>query len=132
MKKAKRRSRRRGHYHRGTYESPIAGECKYRSGWEQKFMLYLDNNPNVEQWTYEKVVIEYLSNSKTKKIRKYYPDFFVRYKDGKEEIIEVKQKRKLDQAIIKKKAEAAILWCGAHGMTYRILTEDELKDMNII
>jgi hypothetical protein len=132
MKKAKRRRRRKGHYHRGTYESPIAGECKYRSGWEQKFMLYLDSNPNVEAWTYEKVVIEYLSNSRTKKIRKYYPDFFVRYKDGREEIIEVKQKRKLDQAVIKKKAEAAILWCGAHGMTYRILTEIELKDMNII
>lgn len=95
-------------------------------------MLYLDSNPNVEAWTYEKVVIEYLSNSRTKKIRKYYPDFFVRYKDGREEIIEVKQKRKLDQAVIKKKAEAAILWCGAHGMTYRILTEIELKDMNII
>ena len=132
MKKTKKKRRRRGHYHRGTYNSPIAGECKYRSGWEQKFMMYLDNNPEVEAWTYEKVVIEYLSNVRSKKIRKYYPDFFVRYRDGKEEIIEVKQKRKLDQAVIKKKAEAATLWCGAHGMTYRILTEIELKDMNII
>jgi len=110
----------------------MAGECKFRSGWEQKFMLHLDGDPDVDTWNYEKIIIEYVSNTRTKKTRKYYPDFYVRYKDGREEIIEVKQKRKLDQAIVKKKAEAARQWCSVHGMTYRILTELELKDLHII
>ena len=112
--------------------SALAGECKYRSGWEQKFMSYLDSCSDVSGWSYEKIVIEYVSNTRTKKMRKYYPDFFVRYKDGREEIVEIKQKRKLEQAIVKKKAEAARQWCSEHGMTYRILTELELRDLHII
>ena len=95
-------------------------------------MKHLDENPDVDDWSYEKIIIEYLSNIKTKKMRKYYPDFFVRYKDGREEIIEVKQKRKLGQATVKKKADAARQWCSDHGMTYKILTEIELRDMHII
>jgi len=95
-------------------------------------MLHLDSNPNVEFWSYEKIVIEYVSNKKTNKIRKYYPDFLVKYKDGRSELIEVKPKRKLEQAIVKKKMEAAVVWCANHGMTYRIITEIQLKELNII
>ena len=128
----KKRKKRKGHYIRGTYTSPIAGECKYRSGWELKVMVYLDENPEVEMWSYEKTVIEYVSNVRTKKIRKYYPDFFVKYKDGRVELIEVKPKRKLEQAVVKKKAEAARLWCEVNGLTYKILTELELKELGLL
>ena len=99
----KRKKKRKGHYIRGTYTSPIAGECKFRSGWEYRLMIHLDSSPDVEFWSYEKTVIEYVSNVRTKKVRKYYPDFLVRYKDGRTELIEVKPKRKLEQATIKKK-----------------------------
>lgn len=95
-------------------------------------MLHLDELDVVDTWSYEKIVIEYVSNQRTKKIRKYYPDFFVKYLDGRQEIIEIKQKRKLEQAIVKKKSEAAQQWCIQHGMTFKILTEIELKDMNVI
>jgi hypothetical protein len=128
----KKRKKRKGHYIRGTYTSPIAGECKYRSGWELKVMVHLDENPEVEMWSYEKTVIEYVSNVRTKKIRKYYPDFFVKYKDGRVELIEVKPKRKLEQAVVKKKAEAARLWCEVNGLTYKILTELELKELGLL
>jgi hypothetical protein len=128
----KKKRRRRHGYHRGLYLSKKAGECKFRSGWEHKFMLRLDELEEVDTWSYEKIVIEYVSNQKTKKIRKYYPDFFVKYFDGRQEIIEIKQKRKLEQAIVKKKTEAAQQWCIQHGMTFKILTEIELKDMNVI
>ena len=70
----KKRKRRRG-YHRGTYVSPVAGECKYRSGWEEKYMNYLDSNADVVSWSYENLVIQYVSNKSTGKLRKYYPDF---------------------------------------------------------
>jgi hypothetical protein len=131
--KKKRKRKKKGHYHRGEYISSKTGElCKYRSGWEEKFMVYLDSSPDVKSWTYEQTVIEYISNVRTKKVRRYYPDFYVKYQDDREEIIEVKPKRKLDQASIKKKAEAAELWCSDRRMTYRILTEIELKDMGLL
>lgn len=95
-------------------------------------MTHLDSNPNVETWSYEKIVIEYVSNLKTKKVRKYYPDFFVKYLDGMMEIIEVKPKRRLEQLTVKKKTEAAKQWCSEHGMTYKVLTEIELKDIGLL
>lgn len=95
-------------------------------------MIHLDASPDVEFWSYEKTVIEYVSNVRTKKIRKYYPDFLVRYKDGRTELIEVKPKRKLEQAVIKKKMAAALLWCAEHGMTYRIVTEIQLKELGLL
>lgn len=130
--KKKHKRKRKGHYIRGTYTSPIAGECKFRSGWEYKLMIHLDASPDVEFWSYEKTVIEYVSNVRTKKVRKYYPDFLVRYKDGRTELIEVKPKRKLEQATIKKKMAAALLWCAEHGMTYRIVTEIQLKELGLL
>ena len=131
-KKPRKKRKRRGHYHRGTHISPVAGECKYRSGWEQKYMVYLDENPNVASWSYEKLVIEYMSNQKTKKIRKYYPDFQVEYKDGTKVVIEIKPSRKLQHMTVIKKVRAAKEWCTAHNVTYKVLTEIELKDMGLI
>ena len=130
--KKKRKKKRKGHYIRGTYTSPVAGECKFRSGWELKLMVHLDEQSDVEFWSYEKTVIEYVSNIRTKKIRKYYPDFLVKYKDGRVELIEVKPKRKLEDATVKKKSIAAVLWCAEHGMTYRIMTEVHLKELGLL
>lgn len=132
MKKKKPRRRKRRGYHRGVHVSPIAGECKFRSSWEEKYMNYLDNNPEVVTWSYEKLIIEYVSNKATNKVRKYYPDFFIEMSNGDKVIVEIKQKRKLETLIVKKKAAAARQWCSDHGMTYKILTEIELKDMHII
>ena len=128
----KKKKKRKGRYHRGLHISPIAGECKFRSSWEQKYMLFLDSDPNVVSWTYEKLVIEYVSNKQTKKIRKYYPDFYVEFTDGTRKVIEIKQKRKLEQANVKKKTLAAQVWCASTGATYVILTEIELRIMQLI
>jgi hypothetical protein len=95
-------------------------------------MIHLDENPDVSSWTYEKLVIEYVSNQKTKKIRRYFPDFYVEFSDGSKKVIEIKQKRKLEQAIVKKKTTAAQAWCETFGATYVILTEIELKNMGLI
>jgi len=128
----KRKKKKTGRYRRGLHVSPMAGDCKFRSSWEQKYMLYLDAHPDVSCWSYEKTVIEYVSNQRTKKIRKYYPDFYVEFKDGSRRLIEIKQKRKLEQASVKKKAHAAHAWCASNGATYEILTEIELKNMGLI
>ena len=113
MKKTvkKTKKRRRG-YHRGEYTSSKTGDvCKFRSSWEEKYMVHLDADPAVLSWAYEPFFIEYVSNKSTGKIRKYYPDFFVSYADGTSRLIEIKQKRKIDQPAIRKKTAAAQGWC---------------------
>lgn len=95
-------------------------------------MRHLDADPDVASWSYEKLIIEYVSNQRTGKVRKYYPDFFVEMKDGSRVVVEIKQRRKLDNIIVKKKTAAATAWCSAHEATFRILTEIELRQLGII
>lgn len=95
-------------------------------------MVHLDSDPQVSTWSYEKLVIEYVSNQRTKKIRKYYPDFQVEYKDGSKVVVEIKPSRRLDQAKVVKKIKAAQSWCQSNNMTYKILTEIELKDLGLL
>ena len=67
----------------------------YRSLWERRVMVHLDNNPNVIEWSNEEIVIPYLSPVDGKWHR-YFPDFFarIRNKEGISEsmIIEVNPK----------------------------------------
>lgn len=132
MPPVKKKKRRRG-YHRGTYVSTKTGQSySYRSGWELKYMQYLDTLDEVKWWGYEILSIEYLSNKKTGKVRKYYPDFCVNYADGTKKVVEIKQKRKLGQATVKKKTMAGIEWCKSHDAIYEILTEVELKGIGVL
>lgn len=130
--KAPRKKRRKGRYHRGDYVSSKSGVTyRYRSGWELQYMQFLDLDPNVLEWSYETSSIEYVSNKSTGRTRKYIPDFHVKYVDGKREIIEIKPKRKLSGLLVQKKIAAAVQWCDAHHMTFRIITETELKALSI-
>ena len=132
VKKKRQRKRKKRGYHRGLHISPLAGKCKYRSGWEQKYMEYLDTDPQVKMWSYEKLAIEYISNNRTKKIRKYYPDFQIEYKDGTKAVVEIKPSRKLGQLSVVKKIRAAKEWCTANDMIYKVLTEVELKNAGLL
>jgi len=128
----KKRRKRKGHYHTGVHVSTKTGqECKYRSGWELLYMQYLDVDPNVISYEYEKMFIPYLSNKKTGKLRKYYPDFYVVRKDGNF-LIEIKPSKRVSQAKVKKKLDAALIWCSEHSVTLEIITERELKLLGLM
>jgi hypothetical protein len=60
---------------------------KYKSKLEEKFLRFIDTNPNVKQWGYELVVIPYIFEGKQ---HKYYIDIFVELVDGRKEIWEIK------------------------------------------
>ena len=109
-----------------------AGTCNYRSGWELKFLEYLDADPNVVTFQYESLKIEYVSNLRTKKIRRYIPDFFVKYADGRQEVIEIKQLRRVNHPTVIKKAIAAQAWCSVNDATYVIMTEVDLKSLGLL
>jgi hypothetical protein len=111
----------------------------YRSSWEFVFMQFCDNNPNILQWASEAVHINY-KNPLTGKNTIYVPDFLITYVDAtgnqKAEVVEVKPKKETtlegaknvrDQAsaiLNMAKWQAASAWCKAHGLTFRVVTED--------
>lgn len=129
----RRRKKRKSHYHVGAYTSTKTGQTyRYRSGWELAYFKYLDSNSSVVSYEYERIVIEYVSNVRSGKIRKYLPDFFVEYEDGRNVLVEIKPKRRLTQARIKKKLSAAERWCNERGVTLEIVTEVELRLLGLI
>ena len=76
-----------------------------RSLWERKFAKYADLNENVLEWASEEIQIKYFDPT-TKKVRRYFPDFYVKYldKDGKirKAIIEIKPLKETQEPVRKK------------------------------
>jgi hypothetical protein len=117
------------------------GAIKYRSSWEQVFMNFCDNNPNVVNWGSEVLRIPY-RNPITKKNTIYIPDFIVSYVDrnGRQhtEVIEIKPLKesvmerarsprdKIMLAINMAKWQAAQAFCANNNMVFRLVTEQQL------
>lgn len=119
----------------------------YRSLWERRFMVYCDNNTNILEWGSEEVIIPYKSPL-DKRVHRYFPDFFIKYKNssGKiiRELIEVKPKKYLtppkepkrktkrylaevnNYIINQAKFKAAQEYCDDRKLGFRILTEEHL------
>lgn len=126
----------------------------YRSLWEQKLMLYLDNHSDVVEWSSEEFAIPYRSPWDNR-VHRYFPDFYVKRKnkEGKIErvVIEVKPQNRLVPpnpnkkwtpkgyksrryikdvkmyAINQAKFKAAKTFCEGRGWDFTILTERELQ-----
>ena len=119
----------------------------YRSSWELKLMMYLDEHREVVGWSSEEIIIPYRSPIDGK-IHRYFPDFKVTKinKDGIKEtaLIEVKPmaqtkpperqskvtKRYLTEVktwgVNEAKWKAALEYCKDRGWSFHIFTEKEL------
>jgi hypothetical protein len=119
----------------------------YRSLWERKFMVYCDTNENIIKWSSEEIWIPYVSPIDNR-VHKYFPDFYIKYKDTSEKIreslIEIKPKRQVNSPELKKritkkqineitefaknqaKWNAAREFCLDRRWDFQILTEDNL------
>lgn len=113
----------------------------YRSSWELTVMTLLDQHPNVINWASESVTIPYV-NPLTGRKSTYIPDFLIVYRDKsgnqRAELVEVKPKKEamLENARSKRdkaallvntaKWAAAMTFCKKNGLTFRILTEDQI------
>jgi hypothetical protein len=114
----------------------------YRSSWEFAFMRMCDTNESITKWASEAIKIPY-RNPLSGKFTIYVPDFFVVYTDrnGKQhvELIEVKpsnhtlkektgrsRTNQLHFAVNQAKWTAARAYCKQKGMTFRIVTENEM------
>lgn len=115
---------------------------KYRSGWEFTFMQFCDNNNSVLKWASEAIKIPY-RHPLTGKMTNYIPDFFILYqnKSGQQiaEMVEIKPKKqsliesrkasaqdRMVVAVNHAKWAAAKAYCKGAGLTFRVITEDDL------
>ena len=115
---------------------------RYRSGWELTFMTFCDNNDSILYWASESIKVPY-KNPLTGKPTIYVPDFFVVYqnkrgqqvaevveiKPKKQSIIESKKASMRDRAVVAvnhAKWAAANAYCRANGLTFRVITEDDI------
>ena len=117
------------------------GMPRYRSGWEHSFMRFCDTNDNIMQWASESIRIPYL-HPLTGKMTTYVPDFLITYKTRdntlRAELIEIKPKgqsaitegqKPRDRAVVAvnyAKWDAATKWCKKQGLTFRVITEDDM------
>tara|TARA_B100000287_G_scaffold400920_1_gene420532 strand:- start:259 stop:693 length:435 start_codon:yes stop_codon:yes gene_type:complete len=122
-------------------------EVIYRSSWELKFMQYCDTNRSIVKWSSEEIVIPYRSPVDNR-IHRYFPDFYVKYKDVKgnfqEKVIEIKPAKQVREPKMQKrrtkkyvsevftyatnqaKWQAAEDFCKDRKWQFQILTEKEL------
>ena len=75
----------------------------YRSGWELRFMDYLDSHTSVLEWSSEELIIPYRSPVDGK-VHRYFPDFQVKKKgnDGTIEtvVVEIKPAKETTPPIV--------------------------------
>jgi hypothetical protein len=124
-------------------------EVVYRSSWELAVMKHLDSNPEVSKWNSEDFVVRYYYDV-DKKYHNYHVDFWIKYKNGKVLLVEVKPKKQtLPPATknprSKKSLNEAFAWiknCNKweaagkiakdNGYSFQVWTEEELKKMGIL
>jgi hypothetical protein len=127
-KKTKAARNRKGRYKTGIYVSKKSNlPIKYRSSWEYYVCCHLDNDPDVVQYFYEQIKIPYIANIKSGKVRIYYPDFLIFYKNGDKKLVEVKRKNQVNNFKVVKKAEAAKKWAEKYNVEYLFWTEEIIK-----
>jgi len=123
----------------------------YRSLWERKVMRYLDENPNVLEWSSEEIAIPYVSPLDNR-VHRYFPDFVVKAKtkDGiiKTLLLEVKPKAQTKEptkqskmtrryitevktwGVNQAKWKSAIEFCADRMWEFKLITEDDLGISN--
>ena len=118
----------------------------WRSSWELKFFMFLDNDPRIIKWSSEETFIPYRS-PKDGKIRRYFPDIIYTTIDKKTVMVEIKpsyqtnppnppkdnkgKKRYITEVITyginQAKWSAAEDYCKDRGWEFKIITENELN-----
>lgn len=122
-------------------------QIMYRSSWELAMNKFLDNNPHILRWSSEEIKIPYIKPTDGRQ-HFYFPDYWIEYvnKDGEiiQEIVEVKPLAQTKPPTTRGKKQSTILyeqttwavnvekwraaadWCGARGITFRVITEKGL------
>ena len=97
------------------------GKEDYDSILERDYMIELEHDPAVKEWTKKHdVVIIYIFIGFR---RRYFPDFLITYKDGSRELHETKGLPLLFWLSTRLKRESAEEYCRTLGWKYKLLTK---------
>jgi hypothetical protein len=103
------------HHVTGWHISPKAGKIYFRSSYEKKAYLKLDEDETVGNYKVESITTGYFNPEKNIS-SSYLIDLLIEYKDGSKKLVEIKPEQWLKDDIIKLKIEAG---------------EQKAKEMNI-
>jgi len=144
-----------GRYHQGKFKPRNPAKYKgdpttitYRSGWEFKFMSYIDEHPDVIEWSSEEFSIPYRSPIDNK-IHRYFPDFLVKKKNMQgiieSVVVEIKPAKETKPPVVQNKPtkryiqevytwginsakwKAAEEYCSDRKWKFSIMTEHDLN-----
>lgn len=143
------RSKNQGHFTPRNPEKYVGNleKIRFMSSWELHLNKFLDGNPNVLRWSSEEISIPYIKPTDGK-IHKYWPDYWVEYKnkhgDIIQEIWEVKPSSQIAQpktrgknkktqlresiayAVNVAKWAACTQFCNKYNIKFRIISENQL------
>lgn len=109
---------------RGSYNNPQKSPWNFEnfdSQLERRMMDRLEHDTHVVKWTKKHgITIPWIDSQKHQ--RKYVPDFFVEYEDGRKCVIEVKDPSRLDSDDVQRKRKAAEMWCRQRHVEYVLAT----------
>jgi hypothetical protein len=106
----------------------------YRSLWERRVMVHLDDNPNVIEWSNEEIVIPYLSPVDGRWHR-YFPEAMILEVKPKKQSIPPKQRSRVTKQYIQEvvtygineaKWKAASEYCKDRSWIFKVITEEDL------
>ena len=116
-------------------------KVRFLSSWERNFCVNCDTNPNIIQWGSEPFKIQYWNPIKNR-VANYFPDFIIKYRDARGEVItEVIEIKPMKQSVTSKsmstydklslivnhaKWQAAVAVCESHNIRFRVVTEQDL------
>ena len=101
---------------KGNHTSPKTGKVsEFKSSYELKYMLQLDESVEVVTWEYEPCYVPYIDGTK---VRNYIPDFLIESSDGRKIIVEIKPEGLRDTRVNRKKREAVQSKCLEEGWIY--------------
>ena len=113
----------------------------YRSSYEKRFLLWLENCTKVTRGGSECVRIPYLFVDG--KMHEYYPDYYVEFADGAKMLVEIKPLNQTHPPVNENswaarewvknscKWKAAQEFCTAKGFQFKILTENTINRLGI-
>lgn len=105
---------------------------QFESSLERDFIYLLEFDVDVQSYLEQPITIEYSGIDKRK--RRYTPDFYVQYREPsrQDELIEIKYKNTLirNHFKLKPKFDAARYFCKKNGLSFRIVTELDIRPDN--
>ncbi len=125
------------HHLKGKHQSPKAGNIHFRSSYEKKAYLKLDEDENVKTYLIEEVSVDYIHPNK-KITSQYLVDILVEYCDGTKKLIEIKPEKMLEDSVVQAKIDSAKTKAFELGCEFEVWTEMDLfghvynkKNMNL-